>query len=157
MTAVDDEATGRRTTWIAALGLTVLFAVWATFAWQGVQFTQRLWATLPNDFGASVTTALYTSTTWVALLATLLLLLGALRSNGLRVLDGALAVAVGGVGIFAPISIAAPEMAAAAPAQLDRVLEWFAVGGAVVGGVLLLAAPILQRHRGLHLHRLRHP
>ncbi|WP_306232927.1 hypothetical protein [Agrococcus beijingensis] len=147
MTAVDDEVRSPRSTWIAVLGLVLLFAVWAVFAWQGVLFTQWLWATLPNDFGASVTTALYTSITWVVLLGTFLLLLGALRSNGLRVLDGALGLAVGGVGIFAALSIAATEAAANSPAQTDRMLEWFAASAAVVGGVLLLTAPLLQRHR----------
>jgi hypothetical protein len=147
MTAVDDEVRSPRSTWIAVLGLVLLFAVWAVFAWQGVLFTQWLWAALPNDFGASVTTALYTSITWVVLLGTFLLLLGALRSNGLRVLDGALGLAVGVVGIFAALTIAATEAAASTPAQIDRMLEWFAASAALVGGVLLLAAPLLQRHR----------
>lgn len=165
MTAVDDDAAGFRPTWIAVLGLTLLFAVWAVFAWQGVQFTQSLWASLPNDFGASVTTALSTSVTWVVLLGTFLLLVGALRDVGLRVLDGALGLAVGGVAIFAAVSLGASGAAAAAPAQADRMLEWFAASGAIVGGVLLLAAPLLQRRReprslgpGEHRrHRLRHP
>ncbi|RWR24780.1 hypothetical protein D8Y24_04890 [Agrococcus lahaulensis] len=152
MTAAGDEAAAPRPTWVAVLGLVVLFGAWAAFAWQGALVTQGLWSSLPNDLGASVATALTTSIAWIALLGTLLLLVGATRSSSLRILDGAIGVAAGAVGIAAAVAVAgAPVM----PSQ-HGVVAWAAAGGAITGGALLLAAPLVQRHRRVHPSRLRH-
>ncbi|MCR8671311.1 hypothetical protein, partial [Agrococcus sp. HG114] len=142
MAADDGGPAQARASWASILGLALLFVAWAAVACLALLASRAAWSTLGSDVASSVALALETSAAWVALLASLLLLIVAGRGERGRVAAGGVGLLVGVLGLSAAAVGRGPALALPGDAALtwlpaQGLLELSAVAAAAAGGALL--------------------